>query len=154
MSGRAPLLLLPGQLCTADLWAPQRGRLDRVADCRIGDLTQDDTVEAIAERLLETLPWPHFSVAGHSMGGIVAMEMLRQAPHRLQRLALIATNHHAETPERQALRTPQINTARECGIGAYAHRTLVPLYGAKDHALSVADTDLEHDDITLPHTLR
>ncbi len=142
MTAREPLLLLPGQLCTADLWAPQRGRLDRVADCRIGDITQDETVEALAERLLATLPWPQFSIAGHSMGGIVAMEMLRQAPHRVQRLALIATNHRAETPERQALRKPQIDEARECGIGAYAHTKLVPLYGAKDRALSVADTDL------------
>ncbi len=142
MSEREPLLLLPGQLCTADIWAPQRGRLDQVADCRIGDLTQDETVETLAERLLATLPWPHFSVAGHSMGGIVAMEMLRQAPHRIHRLALIATNHRAETPERQALRVPQINEARDMGIGAYAERILVPLYGAKDRPLAAADANL------------
>ncbi|GGA02572.1 hydrolase [Elstera cyanobacteriorum] len=142
MSDREPLLLLSGQLCTADIWVPQRSALARVADCRVGDLTQDATIEGLAGRLLETMPWPSFSVAGHSMGGIVAMEMVRQAPHRVRRLALIGTNHRAETPERRALRQPQIDEAREIGIGPYARAKLIPPYGAKDRPPSAATTEL------------
>ena len=142
MTARAPLLLLPGQLCTAEIWANQQESLAPIADCRVGDLTQEERVDALAARLLATVPWPVFSVAGHSMGGIVAMEMVRQAPNRVERLALIATNHRAEAPERQALRASQIDEAGLIGIGTYARAKLAPLYGAKNRPLSLRDVDL------------
>lgn len=139
---RPPLLVLPDLLCTGDIWARQSDELAQNADCRIGDLTRDDSVETLAARELATSPWPKFSVAGIGLGGIVALEMLRQAPHRIERLALIATDHLAESPDRQAQRLTEIDSAREMGIEAFARTLLVPGYSAQDRPLYGAKADL------------
>ena len=69
-----------------------------------------DTVQALAVDLLAMAP-PRFALAGLSMGGIVAMEVLRQAPHRIERLALLDTNPRAETAQAQTNRARQIARA-------------------------------------------
>ncbi|KJV09636.1 hypothetical protein VZ95_10285 [Elstera litoralis] len=139
---RPSLLLLPDTLCTGDIWARQWERLSLNADCHIGDLTHDDSVEALAARQLATSPWQRFSVAGLGLGGIVALEMVRQAPHRIERLALIATHHRAETPDHQAQRLAEIDAAREMGITAFAQTKLLPGYSAQDRPLGKATADL------------
>ena len=141
-SHRPPLLLLPDLLCTGDIWAHQWDGLAQSADCRLGDLTHDDSVETLAARQLATSPWPKFSAAGVGLGGIVALEMLRQAPHRIERLALIATDHLAEPPNRQAQRLIEIDAAREMGVDVFARTRLVPGYSAQDRPVSGATTDL------------
>ncbi|ONG44647.1 alpha/beta hydrolase [Pseudoroseomonas deserti] len=98
-----PLLLLPGLLCDARLWrdvvagleAPGPGKL---AECRVADLTRDDTLRAMALRVLEGAP-DRFALAGLSMGGYVAFEILRLAPERVTHLALFDTSARADTPE-------------------------------------------------------
>ncbi|WP_299626332.1 alpha/beta fold hydrolase [Pelagibius sp.] len=125
---RQPLLLLPGMMCDARLFAPQISDLDDIAEIRVGDLGGAETISEIARQVLEAAPWPRFALAGLSMGGIVAMEVMRQAPERVERLALLDTNHRAEAPDRQALRQPQIERA----VGGALRRVLIeemkPLY--------------------------
>lgn len=142
MIERAPLLLLPDILCTGDIWARQGDGLARLAECRTGDLTQDESVETMAARQLTTFRWPRFSVAGIGLGGIVALEMARQAPHRIDRLALIATHHRADLPEIQARRLAEINSARDMGMAAYAQAKLLPGYSAHERPLYGAKADL------------
>ena len=100
---RPPLLLLPGFLCDEDLWRDQLTGLADVADCRVADLGHGDSIAALAGQVLATAP-PSFALAGFSFGGYVAQEIARQAPQRIERLALLDTSFHADTPERVAQR--------------------------------------------------
>lgn len=95
-----PLLLLPGLLCDGALWAPQIGALKDVAECRVADLTRDDTIRGMVRRTLDEVPWDTFALAGFSMGGFAALEVMRQAPQRVSRLALMDTGPGVDSPER------------------------------------------------------
>jgi pimeloyl-ACP methyl ester carboxylesterase len=85
------LLLLPGLLCDASNWAAQCTALAEFADCRVPAYHTLDSIEAMAAHVLSTAPTGRFAVAGHSMGGRVALEVMRQAPARVERLALLDT---------------------------------------------------------------
>lgn len=120
-----PLLLIPGMMCDARVWGDLPARLDRPVIHHIpGDA---DTMAALAARALAAAP-PRFALAGLSMGGIVAMEMLRQAPDRIERLALLDTNPLAESPEAQARRRPQIDRALAGGLAAVMRDEMKPNY--------------------------
>ncbi len=98
-----PLLFLPGLLCDAMLWRSQMLALaDRVA-ASVADLTLDDSVAAMAARTLAVAP-PRFALAALSMGGYVAFEILRQAPERVERLALFDTSAAPDTEARARAR--------------------------------------------------
>lgn len=103
-----PLVLLPGMMCDARMW----GGIDRALDVPVIHHlpTGAATMAALAAGFLADAP-PRFALAGLSMGGILAMEILRQAPERVARLALLDTNPRAETAEVQARRAPQIDRA-------------------------------------------
>jgi len=92
------LVLVPGLACTARLFEPQIAGLSTVRDIVVADHTRDDSISAIASRLLENAP-ERFSLAGLSMGGYIAMEVMRQAPQRVQRLALLDTSPWPDAPE-------------------------------------------------------
>lgn len=102
-----PLLLLPGMMCDARLYGPQIEAFSHERAIMVAPQTGRDTVERIANDVLANAP-PQFALAGLSMGGIVAMEVVRQAPDRVTRLALMDTNPKAEAPAIAALREPQI----------------------------------------------
>ncbi len=102
-----PLLLLPGMMSDARVFLPQIVALSRDRAVQVADMTKGGTVEAIAEAVLDSAP-PRFALAGHGMGGAVAMEVLRRAPDRVARLALLNTNAQAETPLVAAAREEQI----------------------------------------------
>ncbi|MGA9252547.1 MAG: alpha/beta hydrolase, partial [Roseobacter sp.] len=106
-----PLVLLPGMMCDARLFGPQIADLSVDHCVTVAPITQGGRVEDIATLLLGRLP-ERFALAGLSMGGIVAMEILRRAPGRVSRLALLDTNPLAETPQTAAAREPQIVAAR------------------------------------------
>jgi pimeloyl-ACP methyl ester carboxylesterase len=97
-----PILLLPGLLCDARLWRDQIASLGDIAAPVVADLTQDDRLEAMAERALATMP-QHFAVAALSMGGYVAFALLRIAPARISRLLLMDTSARPDS-EYQARR--------------------------------------------------
>src|SRR5262245_39805718 len=101
MSAKVNLVLVPGRLCTRALWEPQIAGLADVAECTVADHMRHDTMEAIARSILETAP-PTFALAGLSMGGYISFEIVRQAPDRVTRLALLDTGARADAPERRA----------------------------------------------------
>ena len=85
-----PLVLLPAMGCDGRLWARQIMDLAALAEPEFHDLSQDDTLSAMAARVLAKAP-SRFAVSGVSLGGYVAMEMVRQAPDRVLRVALFGT---------------------------------------------------------------
>src|SRR5258705_339083 len=101
-----PILFLPGSLCDEFLWRHQIDAFRNRVELRVGDLTQDDNIAAMAERILTRFAGP-FAVIGHSMGAYVAFELLRQAPERIRRLVLAGASARpdapAETSRRQDL---------------------------------------------------
>jgi pimeloyl-ACP methyl ester carboxylesterase len=106
-----PLLLLPGLLCDAALWRAQVEALADVAAASVADLTLDTSIEAMASRVLATAP-PVFALAGLSMGGYVAFEIMRRAPQRVTRLALFDTQAELDSPERITQRHRSIESLR------------------------------------------
>jgi pimeloyl-ACP methyl ester carboxylesterase len=102
-----PLVLLPGMMCDARLFRPQVAALSGARAIHHAPVGGHETMAALAAEVLAHAP-PRFALAGLSMGGIVAMEVLRQAPDRVERLALLDTNPLAEAPEIRARRGPQI----------------------------------------------
>lgn len=115
MSPREPLVLVPGLVCDAEVWQHQVRHLGDVADIRIPAVDTGDTMEDMAQRVLTWAP-PRFALAGFSMGGYVSLEMLRQAPERVVRLALLDTSARADTPEKSAGRNAAIEAV---GQGRY-----------------------------------
>ena len=99
---RAHLVLLPGLLCDAALWEPQLDAFAPLCAPWVADLTHDDSIAAMAARVLREAPAERFALAGLSMGGYVAMEIMRQAPERVTRLALLDTRARLDTPEETA----------------------------------------------------
>jgi|TARA_B110000908_G_scaffold136020_1_gene161099 pimeloyl-ACP methyl ester carboxylesterase len=106
-----PLLLLPGMMCDARLFAPQVEVLSERGPVAVGDISGYDNMAILAEALLADAP-PLFALCGLSMGGIVAMEMIRQAPERIAKLCLMDTNPMAEVDIAKSRRGPQIDKAQ------------------------------------------
>lgn len=111
MTDRFPLLLLPGLLNDAELWRAQIADLSDIADCIVGDQTRGETMQAVVEDVLAQAP-ALFALAGFSLGGFVAQAILRTAPERVLRLALIDTSIHADSPERARQRQTQRASVR------------------------------------------
>lgn len=104
---RDPLVLLPGMMCDARVFTSQVAAFSTALTIINAPVTGGDRIEEIASRLLDGLP-RRFALAGHAMGGIVAMELLRRAPDRVSRIALMNTNSLAETPQTAADMEPVI----------------------------------------------
>jgi pimeloyl-ACP methyl ester carboxylesterase len=94
---KSRLLLTPGLLCDARLWQPQIDSLAGVAQSDVPDLAAYDAIAAMADAVLARAP-SRFAVAGFSMGGVVALEILARAPQRVTGLALLSTNASGITP--------------------------------------------------------
>ena len=146
------LLLLPGSLCDATLFQAQ---LDYFSshqyEVSVADIGVDNSIKTIAEQALTILPGP-LAVAGLSMGGIIAFEMVRQAPQRIERLALLDTNYRAETAEGVARRNREIETVRQGGEQALLsliENTYYPRYVAptrlSDKALKTVVLDMAYN---------
>jgi pimeloyl-ACP methyl ester carboxylesterase len=95
-----PLVLVPGLLCSARLYAPQIAALWPFGCVMVADHRRDDDMAAIAARILAHAP-PRFALAGLSMGGYIAFAMLRQAPERVAKLALLDTSARPDMPEQK-----------------------------------------------------
>jgi pimeloyl-ACP methyl ester carboxylesterase len=106
-----PILLVPGLNCSARLYGEQIPALWRFGPVTVADHTRDDSMDAIAARILAAAP-PHFALAGLSMGGYIALTILRQARERVRRLALLDTSARPETPEQTERRRPQLALAQ------------------------------------------
>jgi pimeloyl-ACP methyl ester carboxylesterase len=93
-----PLLFVPGLNCTAALFAPQAGALAKGREIMVADIAQDETIAGMAGRALIDAP-ERFALAGLSMGGYVCFEIMRQAPQRVTRLALLDTSARPDSEE-------------------------------------------------------
>ena len=112
MAEKIPLVLLPGLLCDEKLWAPQMQALADMADCQVADLTRHESVTEMAASVLADAP-ARFALAGLSMGGYVAQEIMRQAPGRVLKLALLDTSPRADTEEQSVRRRGLIELAQK-----------------------------------------
>jgi pimeloyl-ACP methyl ester carboxylesterase len=116
MTGRPThLVLVPGLACTEYLFAEQIGSLRGKVAVSVADHARNDTMSAIARAVLATAP-NRFALCGLSMGSYIAFEMVRQAPDRIERLALLDTSALSDTPEQTERRLKLIAMAQ---IGEY-----------------------------------
>src|ERR1700759_1701708 len=125
-----PIVLIPGLTCTARLYADQIPALWPFGPVTIADHRRDDSMAAIARRILAAAP-PRFALAGLSMGGYIAFEIMRQAPERVAKLALLDTGARAETAEQTARRQAPLALAK---AGRYAEIAdlAFPIYVHRD----------------------
>jgi len=122
-----PLVLLPGMMCDARLFVPQVGDLSRDYDVTVMGIGGHDNMAALAGAVLADAP-PRFALGGLSMGGIVAMEVLRQAPSRVAGLALMDTNPLAEADNVKQWRVPQMEKVRAGQLDKVMREEMKPRY--------------------------
>jgi len=130
MSDKTPLALLPGLLCDAALWQPQVDALGDLADPWVADLTTQDSVAAMAESVLAAMP-ERFALAGLSMGGYVALEIMARAPERVTRPALPDTRFQTDGDAESARRRGLIELAEKGEFKGVTPR-LLPLFIHRD----------------------
>ena len=111
MDPTMPILLVPGLVSSPRIFAPAVPALWRLGPVTVANHIRDDSMGAIARRILAEAP-PRFALAGHSMGGYIAFEIIRQAPERVSKLALINTQARPDTPEATARRHGQMARAQ------------------------------------------
>jgi pimeloyl-ACP methyl ester carboxylesterase len=140
---KTPLLLVPGLLCSPRLYAAQIANLSEVAEVVVPDwrkapLAIFDTWEKTARWVLDQMPARNFALAGLSLGGMIAVEIMQIAADRVTRLALLDTGMRAQTPAEQAIRRARIRLADEghfeLVLGLQMSRFL-PAYRLPDKAL-------------------
>lgn len=118
-----PLVLIPGLGCTDALFTAQIAALSADRDVTIGDHMRHDTMTEIAAHILAAAP-ARFALAGLSMGGYISLEIMRQAPERVERLALLDTSARADTAEKIELRQDALRLAAAGKYAAVCHATL------------------------------
>jgi pimeloyl-ACP methyl ester carboxylesterase len=123
-----PVLLLPGLICDARIWAPQATALSArgFAAHAIDGYGEADSLGAMAQAVLADAP-ERFALAGHSMGGRVALEVFRKAPERIERLALISTGTHLPRDGEAEGRFRTLSLGVEQGMEALVYDWLTPM---------------------------
>lgn len=106
-----PIVFIPGLLCSAEVFAPQLSALWRHGPVTVASTLEGTTIGEVAARILESAP-PRFALAGLSMGGYICFEIMRQAPGRVLRLALLDTSARPDTAGQTALRRAKLEEAR------------------------------------------
>ena len=122
-----PLVLLPGMMCDERLFAPQISELSKQREVHFVQISGHKTISELAADVLNNAP-PVFALAGLSMGGIVAMEVLSQASERVERLALLDTNPLAELSDVAKRRGPQIDAVRNGQLKEIIRDEMKPNY--------------------------
>jgi pimeloyl-ACP methyl ester carboxylesterase len=123
------LLLLSGLLCDETVWMDAAQELASTADVRIVSFAGFDSIQAMADYALGLAP-QQFLVAGHSMGGRVALEIFRLAKERVLGLSLFNSGVHPLRPGEIESRGRLLKLARESGMSAVAADWLPPMMGA------------------------
>ncbi len=131
------LIFLPGLLCDETVWAHQVTGLSDIAEISVANFLGFDSLDAMAASVLAKAP-EKFCIAGHSMGGRVAFEIMRQAPQRVERLALLNTHIHAKGQGEAEQRQVLVDLAYSDGMLALVGRWLPPMV----HATRVFDEKL------------
>lgn len=126
-----PIVLVPGLACTAEMFAPQTAALWPFGPVTIASTMQGETMAEMAAAILADAP-PRFALGGISMGGYIALEILRQAPERVTRLALMDTSARADMPEQIEARRGFVARARNGELEAVL-RQIAPNLLHPDH---------------------
>jgi pimeloyl-ACP methyl ester carboxylesterase len=121
-------VLLSGLLCDETFWSDIPQRLSGVAEIQVVSFRGFSSIPAMAQHVLDIAP-PRFAVAGHSMGGRVALEVMRAAPRRITGLALLNTGVHAVRDGEPQSRSHLLRVAYEHGMSALAAEWLPPMMG-------------------------
>jgi pimeloyl-ACP methyl ester carboxylesterase len=137
MDNPMPVLLIPGLGGSPRIYAPVIPRLWRFGPVTVANHIRDDSLGAIARRILAEAP-PRFALAGHSMGGYIAFEIFRQAPERVAKLALINTQARPDTPEASERRRGLITRI----VAGHFHDVLDELFPGLVHPSRQGDADL------------
>ena len=111
MDNSMPILLVPGLVSSPRIYAPVVPALWQFGPVTVANHIRDDHMALIARRILAEAP-PRFALAGHSMGGYIAFEIMRQAPERVAKLALLNTQARSDTPEATTRRRTMMARAR------------------------------------------
>lgn len=119
-------MLVPGLLCSAEVFAPQVAALWPYGPVTVASTLEGATMEEMAAAILAGAP-PRFALAGISMGGYLCFEILRRAPERVVKLALIDTTARPDTPEQTANRRALVAQARAGDFEGVAMRSLTAL---------------------------
>jgi len=127
-----PLVMIPGLACTGALFTDQQEVLGQSRDVIIGDHMRHDNMADIAAHILTGAP-ERFALAGLSMGGYISLEIMRQAPERVERLALLDTSARADTVDKTALRREALELASAGKYMAVCHSTLDLSIAASRH---------------------
>jgi pimeloyl-ACP methyl ester carboxylesterase len=113
------LILLPGLLCDKEVWEHQMTHLSDIAEIIVPDLSKAETPTAMVEAVLNVAP-QSFALAGHSMGGWVALEVAKKCPKQIRKLCLLNTTADADSPEKMAARTAMLTQAEQGQIETIA----------------------------------
>jgi len=130
-----PLFLLCGLLCDEAIWGDIPRRLAEVADVHIVSFGGLSSIGAMADRVLAAAP-AQFAVAGHSMGGRVALEIWRREPLRVAALGLLNTGVHPARDSEFESRGALVRVARARGMAALAAQWLPPMMGASPERIA------------------
>lgn len=114
-ASREIVLLIPGLLCDRGVWTSQLEDLSKAFECRVARLDVQDSIDAMASAVL-ALSNGMFSLVGHSMGGYVALEVMRRAPDRVRRLALLNTQPRADSQDQAVRRKALFEEAQRGGF--------------------------------------
>jgi pimeloyl-ACP methyl ester carboxylesterase len=120
---RTPIVFVPGLLCTAEIFGPQIAALWPYGPVHVASTLDGSTIAEIASSILATAP-PSFALVGLSMGGIISFEIMRQAPERVKKLALLDTSARSDTPEQTGLRRASIAQAKAGHFAAVLEHAL------------------------------
>ena len=142
------LVLIPGLLCNQLLWRNQLPKLAQNADVVIPDLTQHETITAMASSILDTAP-VRFSLAGFSLGSQVALEIMRTAADRVERLALLSATHGGVPPPVEKAIRHAIETVEQRGFEDY----LEAAYPTYFSAARVQKSELKSMFVEMAHSV-
>ncbi len=126
-----PLVFLPGMMCDERLFAPQIAAFQTDQNVIVMDISSEQSMASLARKVLKNAP-ERFALAGLSMGGILAMEVYRQAPHRISRLALMDTNPRAEIDEVKAGRQIHLDRVANGELLSVMQEVMIPKYLHRD----------------------
>ena len=124
------LVMIPGMMCDERIFSPQIDSLGDAIELKIADISRFSSVVDLASDVLKKAP-RKFSLLGHSMGGIVAMEMYSQEPNRIEKLILMDTNPNSELEEVKSKREPQIKDVSEGRLQNVMRDEMKPNYLAQ-----------------------
>jgi pimeloyl-ACP methyl ester carboxylesterase len=147
-----PLILLPGMMCDARMFAPQIAELSAQQPLVLMPMTGRTSIKEIAGDILRIAP-NRFALLGLSMGGIVAMEIIRQAPGRVSRLALFDSNPLADAPERASIREQQIKSVEAGKLRSVMRDEMKPKYLAEgENKAAILDLCMDMAEALGPQT--